>query len=248
MCTLGVIPHHFLFKTRDLWQNSGHKEVVVERDDCFRYIGVQGHAHPNEIGLNSGINNAGLAVAITFVDRVTLEDALTSKTPRGVLVEDILGHCGTMVEAVQRFISYWNSPLVGGNIVIATPEGGVTIEQLHPLSALEWHCEHPVVRTNHFVNLNADIHVLNELQDTFDWYQRNSRDRYRRTEELLGEGVFDVSSIRMLLSDHEGDHPICSHSGNLVTRSAAIYDLERLELHYHSGSPCNNKWKTFTLS
>ena len=247
MCTLGVIPHHYLFKTRDLWKNSGQNEVVVEKDNCFRYIGVQGHAHPNEKGLNSGINNAGLAVAITFVDRVTLEDALASKTPRGVLVEDILGHCGTIVEAVQRFIGYWNCPLVGGNIVFANPEGGVTIEQLHPLSALEWHTEHPVVRTNHFLNLNADIHVSSELQDTLDWYQQNSLGRYRRMEHLSGKDVSDVSSIRTMLSNHEGDHPICSHNDKLLTRSAVIYDLEKLELHYHSGPPCNNKWKTFSL-
>ena len=248
MCTLAVLPRGYLFKTRDLWHNSVQNEVVVQKAATFRYIGVQGQVHPNETGLNSGINSAGLSAAITFVDRVTLEEALASKTPRGVVVEDILGHCSTIVEAVERFVSYWERPLVGGNIVIASPEGGVTIEQLHPLSALEWHSDRPVVRTNHFLNLNADLFVAKELQDTFDWYKQNSLDRFQRMNELLGRGAHDLSSIRTLLGDHEGTSPVCSHTGQIRTRSASIYDFENLTLHYHSGTPCSNQWKIFSLS
>ncbi len=240
MCTLGVLPHHYLFKTRDLWQDSSQSEMVVERKARFRYIGIEGRAYSNESGLNSGINEAGIAVAITFVDHITLKSALGGKTPRGVLVEDILATCETIEEAVNTFIGYKDRPLVGGNIVITSPEGGVTIEQLYPRFALEWHREHPVVRTNHFLNLKGELDESNTSQ--------NSLTRWQRLVELLHDGERGADSIKTFLGDHSGKEPICNHKGSLVTRSAVIYDLNSRTLQYHSGFPCANKWTTFNIS
>lgn len=237
MCTLGVIPGRFIFKTRDLWTDSCKTENCVKRRALFDYMGIESRAYPGEKGLNSGINSAGISVAITFVDQISLESALKTKTPRGVLVEDILGHCSNVHEALSLYLKYYDTPLVGGNIVISGRTGGVTIEQIYSRSALEWHTTEPVVCTNHFLNLT--------MVNNFDHGGSNAR--WKQMKRLLEKGSNDISSIKRAVSDHHGDFPVCSHDGNLKTNSAVIYDLHNLSMHYHYGPPCKNNWETESL-
>jgi hypothetical protein len=238
MCTLGAINGRYLFKTRDLWSKSDTAEEIVAGYGRYRYVGVQGHASPLERGLNSGINEKGLAVAITYVDTVPLAEALQHKTPRGVLVEEILRSCDDLGAALRCITDFMPTPLVGGNIVIASPDGCIVLEQLYPRYAFEYVSGRVAVRTNHFLNLWTDDSILGD--------QENSLGRFKRTSLLLGAGeTTTVESIKTLLADHQTPHPICSHSGELSTVSAFVYDLGAAELHHAAGPPCSSSWHRY---
>lgn len=240
MCTLGSITGRWLFKTRDLWRESGRTEEIIAGHGRLRYLGVRGQSSPLERGLNSGVNEAGVAVAITFTDMVSLDEALQSRTPRGVLVEEILATCSDLHSSLGRFSEYLNTPLVGGNIVIVTPLGSAVIEQRYPFSSIEL-VEGPVaVRTNHFLNLNIPGILVGNTE--------NSIQRLARMNRLLDNGSgIDVNRIKSALADHHGSHSICSHDGELQTVSAVIYNLDARSMHYAAGQPCMTPWQEYQL-
>jgi len=243
MCTLGAISGRYLFKNRDLWSGCNPFEEIVRGRGRYRYLGVRGEASPLERGLNSGINEAGVAVAITYVDRVPLTEALSTRTPRGVLVEEILRNCGDLPSALHLVTDYLATPLAGGNIVILTPEGGAVLEQLYPIFAIEL-IEAPVtVRTNHFCNLWVSGALLGNLQ--------SSAVRFKQMTGLLSQGAWcetetstGTALIKKALANHEGRYPICSHGGELRTVSSALYDLKARTLYYSDGNPCETLWET----
>lgn len=234
MCTLGAISGSWLFKTRDLWSGYDPAEEIVSGHGRYRYVGVRGHASPLERGLNSGVNEKGVGVAITFVDPLPLSEALNVKTPRGVLVEEILRNCHDLASALRIVTDFLTTPLVGENIVVMTPAGGFVVEQLHPRFAVEFITGSLTVRTNHFLNLRTD----GEPDDP-----ANSVSRCNRMHQLLDETAsVDLQKIQAALSDHLDPHPVCSHGGELHTVSAAIYDLRAATLHHASGPPCSTPW------
>ena len=240
MCTLGALNGRLLFKTRDLWGESDPQEKIARGRGRLRYLGVRGKATPNERGLNSGINEAGVAVAITFADTVPLARALRFKMPRGILVEEILATCHDLESALRKAAEFQRVPLVGGNIVIMTPQGGAVLEQLYPRHCVELIVAPATVRTNHYLNLSE----LEPLQGN----RENSVARHLRLTELLGDGAqTGMEQVRQILSDHEGEHPICSHAGELTTVSAVVYDLAGTRLMHAAGPPCSTPWQEYGI-
>ncbi|HWR29413.1 MAG TPA: carcinine hydrolase/isopenicillin-N N-acyltransferase family protein [Negativicutes bacterium] len=242
MCTLGAISSKFLFKNRDMGPDSGIQEDLVQERGRYKYVGVAGHASPLERGLNSGINEAGVSVAVTFVDHVPLPESISVKTPRGVLVEEILRTAGDLTAALRIISDYFLTPLVGGNIVILTPQGGAVIEQIYPRFAVEI-IETPItIRTNHFLNLALP------RETSID--QQNTHARFQRFSQLLAPAVdsnFGLTQIHQALSDHAGKHPICRHGSQGRTVSTAIYDLRKKVLHYTYGNPCEGKFQSLAV-
>jgi hypothetical protein len=242
MCTLGAISGKYLFKTRDLWSGAERGEEVATGRGRYRYVGVRGMTTPLERGLNSGINEAGVAVAITFVDHVSMEEAIATRTPRGVLVEEILRTCGDLPDVMRLIADFISVPLVGGNIVILTPNGDAVLEQLYPRFAIELVDTPVIVRTNHFKNLKVNGDLYGDRD--------NCNTRYARMTSLLvnghATGTICRDYIKAALSDHSGPHPICSHAGSLQTVSSAIYDLQARSLEYTYGSPCAGNWQQFS--
>jgi hypothetical protein len=241
MCTLGAINGKYLFKTRDLWGDANRGEEVVTGRGRYRYVGVHGMTTPQERGLNSGINEAGVAVAVTYVGHVSMEEAIATKTPRGVLVEEILRTCGDLPAVLRLIADFIRVPLVGGNIVILTPDGSAVLEQLHPRFAIELVHTPVVVRTNHFSNLQVPGNLYGDRD--------NCHTRNARMASLLADGHatgrISPDYIKAALSDHSGPHPICSHAGSLQTVSAALYDLQARTLEYTYGNPCAGNWQQF---
>jgi hypothetical protein len=234
MCTLGAIYRKFLFKNRDMEPGAGITEDLIHGYGRYRYIGVAGHASPLERGLNSGINEAGVAVAMTFADYLPLPVAIKRKTPRGVLVEDILRNARDLNAALLIAGDFLTTtPLVRGNLVIMTPDGGAVIEQLYPKYAVERVTQDITVRTNHFINLKTDKKLAVN--------QENSQTRFSRFSRLLGSPdsrkplaeELSVARIKELLSNHEESHPICRHGGDAQTVSTAIYDITNRTIRNH---------------
>lgn len=246
MCTLGAISGQFLFKNRDMGTDAGTSEDLVRGKGQLNYVGVAGHASPLERGLNSGINEAGVAAAITFTDHKNMLELLKSRTPRGVLVEEILGHASDLQSALHIALDFLHfKPLIGGNIVILTPDEGAVIEQIYPRFAIEYITQPYIARTNHFLNLRTNGHLAVN--------QASSQDRLRRIGSLLeekhgnGEYRISVDDIKGILSDHEGIYPICSHQGDLVTVSSSIYDIQERALYYAYGNPCGTTFTKYVV-
>jgi hypothetical protein len=248
MCTLGAISGRYLFKNRDLWPGCSQAEEIMQGRGRYRYQGVRGQANSLERGLNSGINEAGVAVAITYVDRVPLAEALSVRSPRGVLVEEILRSCRDLSSALRLVTDFLTTPLAGGNIVILSPEGGAVLEQLYPLFAIELIKAPVTVRTNHFCNLRVSGALLGNLQ--------SSTARFEQMTGLLSQGAWPeagaesgtvITLIKEALANHDGRYPICSHGGELRTVSSALYDLKERALHYTGGHPCETLWETYRL-
>lgn len=243
MCTLGTIVGQFLFKNRDMERGAGVTEDVIHGQGRFRYLGVAGHASRLERGLNSGINEAGVAVAITFVDHIPLAAAIRTRTPRGVMVEEILSKAGDLAAALQIATQFLTTtPLVGGNVVVMTPKGGAVIEQLYPKYAIEILTQGVTVRTNHFLNLQVTEPLAVPVQ--------NSKARWERFTHLLSQPEFRdntdkpadrkclVPEIKKHLANHERPHPICRHGAGALTVSTAIYDIKNRSMYYGRGNPC----------
>lgn len=249
MCTLGTIDDCYLFKNRDMEPGAGLEENIVHGCGRFRYVGVAGHASPLERGLNSGINEAGVAAAMTFVDRIPLTRALRTKIPRGVLIEEILRSADSLAAALRIAANFLcTTPLVGGNIVILASGGGAVIEELYPKFAIEMFSRTATVRTNHFLNLAVEGPLAVD--------KKNTLARYKRFRSLLEPAVagngknvqpFGFAEIKQALSDHEGPHPICRHGSDAVTVSTAIYDIKKRLLHYVYGNPCSGVFAEYTV-
>lgn len=244
MCTLGAFSGQYLFKNRDMSANAGLEEELARGEGGrFRYVGVAGHASPLEKGLNSGINEAGIAAAMTFVDQVSLVQALETRTPRGVLIEKILGEAGNLAEALQITIDFFHrQPLVGGNIAIITPDGGAVVEQLYPRIAVEIVTQSTVVRTNHFLNLTVPGSLAGNLEDSQARFQRFSQLLSAKKATSVG-----VADIKRALADHAGSHPICRHGPDAITVSTAVYSIADRTLHYAYGNPCEETLKQYAV-
>lgn len=243
MCTLGAVQGRFLFKNRDMGLDNGLEETIFRGAGRYRYIGVAGHATPKERGLNSGINEAGVAAAITYVGAETLAQALETKVPRGTLIEDVLRSAKDIREALQIATEHLNrDAYVGGNLVIATREAVASIEELPPRYAVEVVHAPWFVRTNHFVNLNLPPEFLPR--------EANSRVRYQRFSELLAESEkkeFGPEDIRRALGDHKnGKDSICRHGvDQAVTVSSVAYDLRGNTMYYLYGLPCSREFTRY---
>ena len=247
MCTSGALAGRYLFKNRDMGPLAGLEETIVNGHGIYRYVGVAGHATPNERGLNSGINEKGIAAQMTYVGTGELEKNIDSSIPRGVLIESILRSAGSLQEAIDIAAGFLSRhKFVGGNITINSPQGAAIIEETYPRFAVEIVENGWIVRTNHFENLSFNEKEYPHID--------NSKIRNKRFHELL-EGIEEdktyVEDIRNALSDHEnGADAICRHkeiSNGVLTVSTAIYDIRNQKLFYTYGNPCNTQLKEYAL-
>lgn len=247
MCTAGLIDRKFLFKNRDMGISAGLTEDILRGHGIYRYIGVAGHAAPEEHGLNNGINEAGVAAEFTYVGYEDLTASLKQNYPRGVIIEDILRNAGTLTEAIDIAVHHLNHhKFVGGNILINTPQGSAVIEELYPRYAVELNHSDRLVRTNHFLNLKG----VNEKLDPAQY--ANSRARFSRFSELIDSldyATVTPEQIKSALSDHAGGaDAICRHgNAGAITVSSSVYDLENRRFYYIFGRPCENEFKVYSF-
>ncbi|GHV78948.1 hypothetical protein AGMMS49944_07390 [Spirochaetia bacterium] len=229
MCTLGSVSGRFLFKNRDMGVDNSFKEDIIRDKRRYAYVGIAGKANEFERGLNSGINEKGVAAAITYVQGggVSLGDAIRRTIPRGVIVEDIVGNAANLLEAVE--LAHWHlnrDVHVGGNIVLADETGIVSIEELEKRFAVEWVADKLFFRSNHFLNLNQPI-------DEGDTLQRLTAIR-RAFEGKKAERV-DLSHIKKALEYRGDDARIYKKPEDKlesVTVSTVIYDIPARTAHY----------------
>ncbi|MDR1732455.1 MAG: C45 family peptidase [Synergistaceae bacterium] len=228
MCTLGSVNRKYLFKNRDIGTENSFEEEIVRNKRRYSYVGVAGRTNRQERGLNSGINEWGVSAAITWVGGPEgLSEDILRKTPRGVIVEDVVGNAKNLLEAAE--IAQWHlvrGAHVGGNIVIANEEGIVSIEEIDRRFAVEFVEEDFFFRTNHFLNLTRPV----ENDD--------SPHRFEAIRRLFSEKSaedVDVPFIREQLAWRGEDAFIYKKTEDglgSATVSAVIYDIPSCVAHY----------------
>jgi hypothetical protein len=239
MCTLGAVKGRFIFKNRDLGADNSFKEEIVQGNRTYSYVGIAGRSSAGERGLNSGINEKGIAAAITYVGGVSLGEDIAAKIPRGVIIEDIAGNAASLLEAAEIIQWHLNrNAYVGGNIVVAGEEGILSVEEIDRRFAFEFIQSDYFVRSNHFLNLSLREGLLKN--------KKESEQRYRIADDWFQSRYIDkieVQDIKELLSYHGEETSLCKHGEfQSVTVSSAIYDLKKRELHYSHGNPCKDNF------
>jgi hypothetical protein len=227
MCTLGSVRGRYLFKNRDIESGNSFREEIVHDSRRYSYVGVAGKTNEFERGLNSGINEKGVAAAITYVGPSgSLSRNIENRIPRGVIVEDIVGNAGNLLEAAE--IAQWHlnrDTYVGGNIVIVSGEGIVSIEEIDRRFGVAFIDSEFFLQSNHFLNLNRHPD------------EGDSTERFAAINRLFagkrGADV-DVPFIKEVLS-YRGDALIFKKREDEVrgvTVSTVIYDIEKKAAHY----------------
>jgi len=230
VCTLGSVNGKYLFKNRDLsLQNCWSEEIIYSRRR-YSYVGVAGRAAVQERGLNSGINEKGIAAAITYVGGGYLEDDLGRKIPRGVIIEEIVGNAATLMEALEIAQWHLNRDIhVGGNIVIAGDIGIISIEEIDRRIAVEFIDRAFFFRSNHFLNLSGPV----DGSDTQERLVAISRIfEGKKPDEVSLRHIQEALAHRgedALICKRKEDHINGEAS---ITVSTVIYDIGARTVHY----------------
>ena len=229
MCTMGAIQlsYYILFKTRDPVKGMKVEDGVVEEEN--------GLFIKNEEGVYGGIGRSGISAICSIVrigGEYDNEKFIGNIIPEVVAEKDITRAVGVARAELRNYAP--------GNLIIASNDRCFVIESTgKDINVLE--VRGKVVRTNHFVYLEAGPRKMEEYPSTFL--------RYRRARELL-ETVRNIDDLKSLLRDHENgpsENSICRH-GDKYTSSAFILETAPKKIHYLSGHPCEGEFEVFTFS
>jgi isopenicillin-N N-acyltransferase-like protein len=193
----------------------------------------------------AGINQAGLAVADTYVCSTDLGPGLPDYA--------LMMHLLEAHDSVSSAVDYLRSvPRLGrNNLILADARGHLAVFEIghRGYGLLETH-DGALVNTNHFVSP--------ELRDCFvDTYpprtRGNSFHRYEKTGNELGAawGRIDVPFAQRLMATHAGPlASICRHpmtDSDAATVSTSIFlPAQRMMLFCH-GLPCQGHYDAFAL-
>ncbi|MEL7566494.1 MAG: carcinine hydrolase/isopenicillin-N N-acyltransferase family protein [Dehalobacterium sp.] len=239
MCTCGVVSAKtpsgerisLLVKTMDFPISPCWHGVAFQPGGWkFIAMGLTG-----QIGINSGVNEAGLGVALSFLDyRGPFEDDGKSQKfthwlgdERGLANTEIMSHCQSVEEAIEYLYEFVKDhPLPGGNHMLVDATGKVAnFEHCNGQAAHKIYEEGFTARGNNgLIILQEEQAVLPELVK-FDRKTRYSTmlDFVEQTKKIIetdGSREKAIAKMQEALSTHspEGnDWPgtICTH-GNVL--------------------------------
>jgi predicted choloylglycine hydrolase len=193
------------------------------------------------IGRDDGINEKGLAIAMTGVQPSARE------SPPGmtfcVTVRCVLDKCANVKEGVRVLTDVKHISTF--NFVLADKEGDMAVVEA---SSEKVRVRKPqkgenfLVCTNHFVH--SDMQDMENLsaRNTSEW---DSLPRYTTISNILRENKdkTNVALVKNILSDHSGY--VCSHQEKikLGTLWSIVISLKRLQLFRAEGHPCRAKYR-----
>jgi predicted choloylglycine hydrolase len=193
------------------------------------------------IGRDDGINEKGLAIAMTGVQPRAKE------SPPGmtfvVAVRCVLDKCANVKEAIKVLSDIKH--ISANNFLVADREGNMAVVEA---SSEKVRTRRPqkgesfLVCTNHFVHPEMqDVENLS-ARSTSEW---DSLPRYEKISNVLAEftDATNVALIEDVLSDHSGY--VCSHQEKikLGTLWSIIISLKELQLFRAEGHPCKSKFR-----
>ena len=204
----------FLTKPSDGYCSVGDSDIFIGRDD--------------------GINEKGLAVAMSWVAPKTVESGINFI----LLTRYVLDKCADVKEALKTLAKAHH--VTANNYLLADKEGNVAVVEA---CAEKVRTRRPedgfIICTNHFVH--------DEMFDMDDLKERPSDSvlRYKTIYETIEENVgrTDIKTAQRILSDHTGG--VCSHKDDiqLGTLWSLIAGLKQLKIFLAEGHPCQAKYR-----
>lgn len=205
---------------KDYW-SLGHTDIFIGRDD--------------------GINEKGLAIAMTSVSP-NLSESRHGMT-FCIAVRCVLDKCSNVKEGVKILTDLQHISTF--NFLLADKEGNMAVVEASPEKVRVRRPEKGVdflVCTNHFVHPEMQDMENPNARNTTEW---DSLPRYTTISNVLREhnGRINVATVEKILSNHSGY--VCSHQEKikLGTLWSIVALLKELRLFRAEGHPCRAKYK-----
>jgi len=186
------------------------------------------------IGREDGVNEKGLAVAMTWVSSRRIKPGINFI----LLTRCILDKCANVKEAVKTLTDAHH--LRADSWLVADREGDMAVVEACPEKVVVRKPEDNfIVCTNHFIHPE-----MKEMEDETE-RPPDSLQRYIAIYHALEEKgeKLDVKGVQEILSDHTGG--VCSHREDiqLGTLWSLIADLQKPLILRAEGHPCRAKYK-----
>jgi predicted choloylglycine hydrolase len=208
----------------------------------YRYLYVTSAGSPAVF--SSGMNEQGLTVADTHVPSRDIGLGV----PRYTLMMELLEGCATVDSALIYLQGV--SRMGAGNLILADAQGELAVFEV---GYRRWGLAPPmgntVLATNHFVSLELSDQYQEARSQADD---DESRPRHQAMQALLNEawGTLDAAKAMELMAQHKGSlAAICRHnlrSGSGTISNGIFFPAER-KLLFCNGSPCQNRYKTYSV-
>jgi len=191
------------------------------------------------IGREDGVNEKGLAVAMTWVSPKEAKPGINF----ALLARCILDKCASVKEAVEILTEA--NHLVANGFLVADTEGNMAVVEACPEKS---RTRKPEENNSFIVCTNQFMHP--EMKDMENLKERppDSEQRYTTIYNKLKQkgGKLTVMDAQKILSDHNGY--VCSHidSIQMGTLWSIIATLKKPRIFMAEGHPCRTKYKIDT--
>lgn len=209
----------YLTAPQDAFLSLGHSDVFIGRED--------------------GINENGLAIAMTGLSDKTVKPGVSFV----LAVRSVLDKCSNVKQASRKIEDMHASACA--NFLLADKAGDMAVAEVSPDKVMIRRPDDSgsfVVCTNHF--------VLPEMQQYEDLERRKVENwdtipRYNTISDGLSRAgrKMNVTAAQRILSDHTGY--VCSHQNKikLGTLWSITAGLKTLDVFRAEGNPCRTKYK-----
>lgn len=183
------------------------------------------------ISVEDGMNEHGLAVALTFLLPKNLKPGING----GFIVRLLLEECKTTNEALELIEEL---PISSShNIVIADKTGNMAVVECNCDVKKIRKSKDYIIATNHFID--SDMIQYNNTEE--NWYK--TEDRYNTIDNYLKRNTVDFEKVKELISGKYGF--ICQYEKQLHfdTIWSSVYQLDNLYNEICEGNPAKTKFK-----
>lgn len=188
------------------------------------------------IGREDGVNEEGLAVAMTGVAEKVIKPGINFP----LVIRYILDRCATVEEGVNVLSTAHLSTT--SNYLLADRKGDMAVVEASPEKVRVRRSSTFIVTTNHFVHPDMQDAEERGERETSNW---DTLPRYEMIATLLedAQGRTDVEKARAILANHKGY--VCSHQKkvSLGTLWSLVLTLRTPDVYRAEGHPCRAAFK-----
>lgn len=209
----------YLTRPKDGYISLGHSDIFIGRED--------------------GINEEGLAIAMTGIAEKTIKPGVNFP----IIIRCVLDKCASVEQAIKTFLDVHFSTT--SSYLLADREGNMAVVEASPERVRTRRPENDngfIVCTNHFVHP--------EMQDIEDQKERSASNwdtipRYTTICNVLKhqKGKINIENGKVILANHSGY--VCSHQEKikLGTIWSIIATLKQPQVFRAEGHPCRTKYR-----
>jgi predicted choloylglycine hydrolase len=191
------------------------------------------------IGREDGINENGLAIAMTGLSDITVKPGVSFV----LAVRSVLDKCANVKQASKNIQDTHASACA--NFLLADKSGDMAVAEVSPDKVMirkPDENDNFIVCTNHFVLSEMQQYENQERQKIENW---DTIPRYNAISEGLRRAgrKMNMAAAQRIMSDHTGY--VCSHQNKikLGTLWSVTASLKNLDVFRAEGNPCRTKYK-----